>query len=616
MKRWGISRACRLAVWFALIASGGEILIRILRASVIDQLGEGYHPEMFWLVPLSNALVFMVAALCACVAMVWASPVTRDRMICFLLGAMAAFGIGVLFPRIHIAAIALVALGVGMRLARVLGEREGLERMIARSSLLMAGVLAVPILVAGPVEHRRSAASLADLAPPRDAAPNVLLLILDTVRAKSLSIYVDSLDTAPRLAAFARRGVVFDRAIAPTSWTLPSHASMFSGRAPHELSADWQVPLDDTTPVVAEAFTAAGYATGGFVANRIAAGPNSGLSRGFSTYRVDDFSLGRVLMGASFSRWLLLSPRLKFTGLYGVVLMKKDGRHVNQQFLRWLDGIGGRPFFGFLNYMDAHEPYWPPAQFAAMKNGRRIPGMVHHEAGTNPEKAAEALAAYHGAIRYLDTVISELLDELERRGTLRNTVVVLAADHGEAFALHGVMTHGNALYMQQLHVPLIIVHPDAVPAGRRVSDVTILTDVASTLLGLAGLQQATIPGRSLARYWEAGKPDTVAVPAFASLRYRPRPEESWPIAQGPMAAVVTDSLYLIRRGDATYEMYRYRTDEREVQNLSGRPETAGDERLLRELLDKTIPQPAATTRPPVSARDAGRANQSRLARRR
>jgi arylsulfatase A-like enzyme len=519
---------------------------------------------------------------------------------------MTAFGVGVLWPRIHLVAVLVLAIGVGARLSTRIASSGRPIRWMRQSGWAMAAGLAAATLITGPLTHRRSGRLIAGLPAAPGDARSVLLIILDTVRARSLGLYDDTLTTSPRLVELASRGVLFDRMMSPSSWTLPSHAAMFTGLPPRELSADWEVPFDAQTPVVAEAFARAGYATGAFVANKIAAGPASGLSRGFHTYRVDVLSLGRMLVGSSLPRWILYSPRLRETGLYAAVLVRKDGRHVNEQFLDWFDGLEGRPFFAFLNYMDAHEPYWPPAEFAARRDGSRLPGMVHPEASTDADRAADALAAYQGSIRYLDHVIGELLDELERRSVLQNITVIVTADHGEAFGRHGVTTHGNALYLSQLHVPMLVVAAGDDEARGRIASLASLTDVAATMLDLAGLPQGDIRGRSLSRYWRASETQGTPSEVFASLRFRPRPDDSWPISHGPMGAVISDSAYLIRDGAGSVELFFHDGLVDDTINLAGRTAVLPLEVHLRTLLDQSIPRssgpPRAATAHPEPAR--------------
>lgn len=129
-------------------------------------------------------------------------------------------------------------------------------------------------------EHR----AVAGLVPPATHAPNVLIIVMDAVRAPNLSAYGYARRTTPKLERFAERSVRFERAIVTAPWTLPSHASMFTGRYPHEMSADWEVPLDATDPTLAEVLRDRGYITAGFVANYIYGQPEFGLSRGFVHY--------------------------------------------------------------------------------------------------------------------------------------------------------------------------------------------------------------------------------------------------------------------------------------------------------------------------------------------
>ena len=124
--------------------------------------------------------------------------------------------------------------------------------------------------------------------PPPDA-PNVLLIVLDTVRADHLSLYGYRRPTSPTLERLARRGVRFDEARATAPWTLPSHASLFTGRWPHELGVKWLTPWRGNDPTLAEYLGSRGYATAGFVANTLYCSYDSGLGRGFTRY--DDYIL-------------------------------------------------------------------------------------------------------------------------------------------------------------------------------------------------------------------------------------------------------------------------------------------------------------------------------------
>ncbi len=147
--------------------------------------------------------------------------------------------------------------------------------------------------------------------------------------------------------------------------------------------------------------------------------------------------------------------------------------------LEWIDGLEGRPFFSFVNYFDAHEPLLPPQPFAHKYGSSSIEGPFTYSShkvypkdryAWSPERVQIEVDAYDGAIAYLDDAIGRLLDELERRGTLERTIVIITSDHGEQFGEHRLLAHGNSLYMQVLGVPLMILASGRVPEGIRVRD--------------------------------------------------------------------------------------------------------------------------------------------------
>ena len=208
---------------------------------------------------------------------------------------------------------------------------------------------------------------------PPPAARNVLLIVWDTVRAENLSLYGYGRRTTPNLERLAGRGVRFDLAFATSSWTLPSHASLFTGRWPHELGVGWTSPLRPDVPTLAEYLGARGYDTAGFVANLEYCGRETGLDRGFAHY--DDYPIEPY---ETFTRYVGLGHRMELPS-WACVLERlvekatgrswelsprssehvKRGAEVDREFLDWLSWQQGRrrPFFAFLNYNDAHSPY-------------------------------------------------------------------------------------------------------------------------------------------------------------------------------------------------------------------------------------------------------------------
>jgi arylsulfatase A-like enzyme len=547
------------AITVALATAALELTIVAVRRWMGHFVWSGN--EIIWMTPLGYVLMFVVPAL-------FIAPFAgRWRR---LDAAALAGGIGVglgaaalirllSYQRVHIAAILLLGMGLGVRAGLILhrmplaARTQALRRVLAVSAVALLGACSALYVW----QIRQRSEMRADRAPLTAGAPNVLLLILDTVRAASLSLYGHTVPTTPRLEQWARRGVVFENAIAASSWTLPSHSAVFTGRFAHELSADWLVPLDRTHATLAEVLRARGYRTGGFVANPNYASTETGLSRGFERYRNRPVSLQQIVLSTELGQWLRMIRSLDL-GSRNVVLRsypRKPAEVVNAQFLDWIDEDQPRPFFAFLNYMDAHMPYHAPDSVRA-----GLPG-----AGTDLE------GQYDVAIRYLDGQIHSLLTELEGRGLLRNTLVIITSDHGEEFGTHGLRDHGTGLYLPQLQVPLVVLMEGEIPAGLRVKPAVTLRNVAATVLDLAGGERPAgpeLPGRSWARFWNAPLADSVADDSvLTSLTPRPRPSDWYRNAHGEVRSVVRNAMHYISNPDGTEEVYDIRADRWETRNL-------------------------------------------------
>jgi arylsulfatase A-like enzyme len=434
--------------------------------------------------------------------------------------------------------------------------------------------------------------ALDGLAAARDGAPNVLLIILDTVRSASLGLYGYERPTTPRLERFARQGVVFEQAIAPSSWTLPSHASMFTGREPQQLSVGWLDPLDDQAPTIAEVLRARGYSTAGFVANLQYGTYETGLDRGFVRYSDYHVSLGQVFMHTGLSRFLAARRALRTLVGSDEVLGRRNADRINADFLGWLDDTKGRPFFAFLNYYDAHDPYLPPDAFFRRITGHARPNRLSplrrltvHERrdGVRAADLRLELDSYDASIAYLDDRIGRLLDELGRRGVLENTVVVITSDHGEEFGEHGVFYHGHSLYLPSLHVPLIVAYPGG-PVGLRVRAPVSLTDIAPTLAELAGVDGTTgLGGRSFApRLQSATRAGDEAV--RSELQKGVRLPEWYPVSVGDMTSLVANGLHYIRNGDGREQLFDIARDPWERLDMAPAPRAGERLRLMRSMV--------------------------------
>ncbi|MGD8815578.1 MAG: sulfatase [Acidobacteriota bacterium] len=320
---------------------------------------------------------------------------------------------------------------------------------------------------------------------------SIVLVVVDTLRADHLGIYGYERATSPRIDAWSTGGRVFERAYATSPWTLPSFGSILTGRLPTAhaagIKADGLAPgvdvattrsfvtLAEGVPTVAEVLRAAGYATGAFVTNPFL-DPGFGLDRGFTDYDYDQ-------------------ARMKD--------MRRAGPVVDAS-LAWIDSHAERPFLLLLHMFDPHLEYDAPPPYRgrfADATGFELPvSGVRQIRSRIPDMSGVERAfisdAYDEEVAYVDEQFGNLLDGLERRGRLRDSLLILTADHGEELFEHGGFEHGHSMYDEVLRVPLIISGP-GVRVGRETTPVSLI-DLATTVLGVAGeAAPAGMSGRSL-----------------------------------------------------------------------------------------------------------------------
>jgi arylsulfatase A-like enzyme len=600
-----------LSAWCGLIAGLLEVGVTLVRRRWFDADPFSRLSRQFlWITPSINLAVFLVTGLVLSALVLCWRP--RGRWIAArLLAALTVLPpIWAAFPQIYGLAGLLLALGLSARIVPALeGHARGFRRLVRFSFPAAVGL--VLILAAGLwgahriAEWREASRPL----PPADS-PNVLLIVLDTVAAGHLGLYGYDRPTSPTLDELASRGIRFDRARAAASWTLPSHASLFTGRWPHELSAGWLTPLDGAHRTLAEFLGARGYATAGFIANLVYCGPDTGLARGFTTYRDHSFPrltalrtsvlVDRTLEGA----WQLdrfLDDRLAFDLLGPAVdrlwrlirVDRKEAAVVNREFLDWLSRRRQpeRPFLAFLNFFDAHYAYElreggihrfgeKPRNRAETTWLRDWPELI--ERGPSPAQIRFARDAYDDCVADLDEQIGRLTDELERRGVLERTWVIITADHGESFGEHpGVFEHGRSLYRTEVHVPLVIIPPAGGPSPRVVAEPVSLRDLPATIVDVLGLQDGSrFPGRSLAQSWGGPSPmpaaarppepvlsEVVPIPQSGADPSRWLEKPRWPLA----ALTDGDWTYIRREGDVRVELFRVGDDPQEAHDLARDP---------------------------------------------
>jgi arylsulfatase A-like enzyme len=381
--------------------------------------------------------------------------------------------------------------------------------------------------------------------PPAAPLPaNLLLLTLDTTRADRLGCYGYARPTTPRLDALARDGVAYTWALSTSSWTLPAHATLLTGRfepshgarydpsgplslldavsGPRDWSGYRVRPLGQDEVTLAEVMRRAGYATAAVVA-----GPwlerAFGLDQGFDYYDDDriDTANGR------------------------------RAEDVTATALRWLERPRDGPFFVFLNYYDPHGPYSAPEPFGhafLAPDARLTEGVPSGE---------ELRARYDAEVLYMDHHLGRVLDGLRQRGLYDRTLVVVTADHGELLGEHGLIGHGQHLYQEELRVPLIVKAPRGEAGGTTDGSPVQLVDVMPIVLDRLGLPIP--PGVQGGRPPRVGHPIVAEVdpPAFNS------PEGEW-------RALFDGRLKLVWNGRGRHQLFDLRTDPGETTNLAGR----------------------------------------------
>ncbi len=593
-----------LSVWCGLIAGELEVAARLAnRAFSTTHQFSMMTRHFVWLVPLINLVVFLgFGVLLALATRRWPARAGWWSPRLILTFALLP-GLSVAVRGVYVEAWFLAALGVAFRVAPVLERHPaGARRWMKRSVPFLLGLVllaASSILVGDRIKQWRE-----DRRPfPPTGSPNLLLIVLDTVRADHLSVYGYQRSTTPTLERLAARGIRFDQARAAAPWTLASHASFFTGRWPHELGVQWLAPLEPKFPMLAEYLGAHGYATAGFVSNAGYCSYETGLDRGFTHY--EDYILARAgsirsaglvdfavktfgkLTLAFDQGWL---HRLRTdVGDWFFSPERKSAEQINRDFLDWFAERPqpGRPVFVFLNYLDAHTPY-------VLTPGAR------HRFGVNPETKAEfrdvlmdwdllhkqklpprysslARDAYDNCVAYLDEQLGALFGELERRGVLDRSLVVIAADHGEGLGEHGLFMHGESLYRPEIRVPLLILTPAHRPAGALVRETVSLRDLPATIVDQIGLGNGSpFPGESLARLWAGPATGGTPVETGVALSELASPNPANPnkgrsrAARAPLISLAEgDFVYIRNEGDGLEELFNERDDPDELKNLAG-----------------------------------------------
>jgi arylsulfatase A-like enzyme len=343
----------------------------------------------------------------------------------------------------------------------------------------------------------------------RPGRPNILLVVADTARADRIAAAGYARPTTPTIDALARDGAIYLEARTPSPWTLPAHASLFTGLYPSSHGAEaGSLKLDDALPFLARRLHDAGYRTEASIGNPWV-GKDYNFQQGFDRFeevwrkvRGTEADMGAGLTNDWLTRWI-------------------DERASNP-------AARDRPFFLFVNYFEPHLPYNAPeperlrfvrqgADPAVVDRARRFkyPDEVRFIMGLLPlstEELAILGDLYDGEIAYVDRRVGELVEALRRNHLLDSTVVVVTSDHGEMLGEHRLLDHKLGLYEPVLRIPLVVRYPPAVRAGQRITTPVMLQDLYPTLLALAGA-----PPRAPDRSKSATPPEARPLPGISGL---------------------------------------------------------------------------------------------------
>jgi len=452
---------------------------------------------------------------------------------------------------------------------------------------------------------------------------NVLLLVIDTARADVVREMMGN-GQLPALSTLADEGLEFTNAVSPSPWTLPAHASMFTGQraSAHGAHAGTK-RFDPEGQTVAEHLRRGGYRTVGISGN-IWISPEFGFDRGFDhlSMKYDRFWSGANLTGVSEAETLgaklqnfreavdirTVVPTL-VNGLYSKWYAEnrdKGAANTTRRTREWLrrHADDREPFFYFINYLEPHLPYEPRKEFAepflpdgiGYEEAREIEqdawGYIAGDVEYSEEAFETLRALYRGELGYIDRQIGKLLTELEEQGLRDGTTIVVVGDHGENIGDHGLMDHQYCLYQTLVRVPLMIDGPGVEPG--EVSALVETRDIFPTVLDVADLtvpDDETISDNTLLE--DPGRPFAISEylapqPSMESLREWVGETADTDGFDRTLRAIQTDTWKLVEGSDGSVELYDLSEDPGETESVASEASDVVEE-LRRELDRNDIP---------------------------
>jgi arylsulfatase A-like enzyme len=570
-----------MSVWFAIISG----IIEGLMFLVFQQFGRimGVSLEILWISPLVNFVIFGVVGLGLVIVdrILPNLPVEMFAVFIFTLLTILDWLTIAFMERFEPYAIIIFSIGLSVVFLRWY-QKHGrkLQYLIRRTVPWLAVFVIVLLVVIQGGSWLFEKIAIANLPSGISNSPNVILIVVDTLRADHLSVYGYPRDTSPNIDRFASQGVLFQNAIAPATNSLPSHVSIFSGLYPHSHGTEWNTPLayrDGSFPTLAEALRSDGYVTAGFSANLFWVTSAYGFNRGFIHFEDYFRSVGdmilRTLYGRLFEKFAL--QRLGFEDIPA----RRHAADINRSVFSWFDSEKKNPFFLFINYIDVHDPYLPPEPYRSKFSKTENPGGILNcgVGRCDPTLTADQLQsekdAYDGAISYVDAQINQLLTGLRQRGLLDNTLIIITSDHGEAFDEHGMYLHDNSLYREVIHVPLILIWPGHLPENVQIAQPVSIAALPATIVDLLGEKgQNVFSIQSIRPLWEDNKAAANWPYPLSEIAGRPWMPDNYPVHNGWVKSLVSPQWQFVKNENLPDELYNWQADVLEKNNLAQQPD--------------------------------------------
>lgn len=588
-----------LAIAFGLITGLVEslLLLGLHRAGLLTWrlANRAIWYETLWIAPLVDVVLFaLVGGFFALTGRVFSLlPIRKIAWFSFTLLAVFDWLFIILFGKISFIAIIILAVGISIQVFVLITKHEGVVSSKLEKTIPWLVGIALLLLIAiqggGWLNEKIKTAKLPEARPD---TPNVIVIVVDTLRADHLSSYGYERNTSLFIDSLADEGVRFENAISPSSWTQPSHASMLTGRYTYEHQAETQ-PLDTTYPTIGEVMQANGYRTGGFSANTLFFTRRQGHGRGFLHFEDNYQSVSDAFFNSSTYGFLFDFYGLRKVLNYEGVPTRVLASDINNAVLDWV-GKDDKPFFVFMNYFDVHDPYTPPepyrSKYASVPNpGGLINGfMERFSPSLTPEQIQSEIDAYDGSIAYVDDQIKEFFSQLEQRGLTENTIVIVTSDHGELLGEHGLLQHSASLYLDEIHVPLIIWASNDIPTGKTIDTPVTLTSLPSTILSLTASKDDPFPGPSLAVLMSSDEVPADWPDPISELAQMVGAAEKNPSSHGAMKSVIDTEMQYIVHEQFGEELYNWQSDPQETDNLINEPSSQAMVAVFRGYLENLI----------------------------